>query len=85
MRKFKIIEEGRMSISDRSPVKGGFSCYKDTYKVYDCPGAGKYAYCPIEYYSCNTNSVVICGGTGKYYNVPGGEGLTSNNDYIIIN
>lgn len=88
MSKFKIIEEGRVGISDMSKIMGGGvnpGCYQDTYKtIKECPGYAVYASCPIYYYSCNTNGVVSCGGaTGGHRGAPGGAGLIATSPLEI--
>ena len=84
MKKFTIIEEGRLDYLEMSRIKGGNAanpdCYQKTYRtIENCPGYAVYAMCPTYYYSCNTNGVVSCSAArGGHRGAPGGAGLRSD-------
>ena len=84
MKKFTIIEEGRLDYLEMSRTKGGNAanpdCYQKTYRtIENCPGYAVYAMCPTYYYSCNTNGVVSCSAArGGHRGAPGGAGLRSD-------
>jgi hypothetical protein len=81
MRKFEIIEEGRLSKSDMSAIVGGVLFCDPIYTVETkCEFDGqpsKRSLCPGTYISCSCEEV-SCAADVKYIGPPGPEGNTTN-------
>jgi len=101
MKKFNIIEEGRLSKSEMAEINGGgYLCFKDEkrgYTVWESCGketTGSYSQCMKLYMSCNNDNKLSCfsykGSTGPGGNmtgdgIPPSQSATERDDYVVIN
>lgn len=88
MKKFKIIEEGRLDASKLSQIKGGgrLTCESSGTTIYhqcDTTGAAKSS-CPISYRSCiGLSNKITCNANGGYSGNAGPAGWITNVNDII--
>ena len=81
MSKFKIIEEGRMSLSEMYNIQGGaqYSCPDRYHTSPNCmPTAPIYSSCSLKYESCILSSNLSCGAS--YKGPTGPDGLHNMNN-----
>jgi hypothetical protein len=91
MKKFEIIEEGRLNKSEMNQIVGGFSCQKNSYFVYpeeNCriKNVPSYSVCIGGYRSCTgDNNALTCSqaATSLYMGPTGPDGYTSLDNAVL--
>ncbi len=87
MKKFEVIEEGRMNTSEMIQIKGGYTCGVTGwfYSTSDnCGGGttGKYSNCPSLYRSCTDNAYTNC--IESYTGPTGPAGIIGTGGNILL-
>lgn len=87
MKKFRVIEEGRLDASQLIQITGGgkLTCSSSGTQIYQqCANEGTLASCPIKYKSCASSSDhLVCNLDGGYNGVPGSAGLTTETSDLV--